>query len=61
MAERFHLIGIGGIGMSAIARLLLRCRHEVSGSDLKENTNTRVLKQLGAKIYIGHKALTPLC
>ena len=42
--------------MSAIARLLLRCRHEVSGSDLKENTNTRVLKQLGAKIYIGHKA-----
>ncbi len=56
MAEHFHLIGIGGIGMSAIARLLLRSRKEISGSDSKENSNTRVLEQLGAKICIGHKA-----
>lgn len=49
-----HFIGIGGIGMSALARLILEAGGKVSGSDLKENTLTTELKALGAKIYVGH-------
>jgi len=56
MSERYHLIGIGGIGMSGIARLLLRSGNIVAGSDLKENKNTQELRLLGARIYIGHRA-----
>lgn len=49
-----HLVGIGGIGMSGIAEILHNMGYEVSGSDLKENANTKRLEQLGIKIYIGH-------
>lgn len=49
-----HFIGIGGIGMSALARLLIEAGESVSGSDLKENALTNELKGLGARIYIGH-------
>jgi UDP-N-acetylmuramate--alanine ligase len=52
-----HLIGIGGIGMSGIAQLLLRQGFKVSGSDLKENKITDGLKELGADIFIGHNPL----
>ncbi|MBM3243328.1 MAG: UDP-N-acetylmuramate--L-alanine ligase [Candidatus Omnitrophica bacterium] len=52
--KNYHLIGIGGIGMSGIAILLLRLGHSVSGSDLKENKSISDLKSLGVKIYIGH-------
>jgi UDP-N-acetylmuramate--alanine ligase len=52
--NRYHLIGIGGIGMSGIAKLLLRCGLEVSGSDLKESRITQELKESGAEIFIGH-------
>lgn len=54
--RQVHFIGIGGIGMSGIALLLLRRGIKVSGSDLKENKNTQELKNSGADIFIGHEA-----
>lgn len=54
MNKNYHLIGIGGIGMSGIAQLLLGCGVKVSGSDLKESKITGELERLGAKVYIGH-------
>ncbi|MDD5098046.1 MAG: UDP-N-acetylmuramate--L-alanine ligase [Candidatus Omnitrophica bacterium] len=56
MKEYYHFIGIGGIGMSGVAHLLLKGGWKVSGSDLKENRVTDELKRLGARIYIGHSA-----
>lgn len=50
----YHLIGIGGIGMSGIAQLLLRRGIEVSGSDVKENKLTDELRNLGAQVFMGH-------
>lgn len=55
MKEYYHFIGIGGIGMSGVARLMLKAGFAVSGSDLKENRITQELQKLGAKIFIGHK------
>ena len=52
--KRVHFVGIGGIGMSGIAQILLEMGYEVSGSDIRENKNTTTLKSKGAKIYIGH-------
>lgn len=52
----FHFIGIGGAGMSGIARILLSKGAHVSGSDLKNSLSTDQLKALGAKIFIGHSA-----
>ena len=49
-----HFIGIGGIGMSGIAEILINLGYEVSGSDLRESEQTRRLASLGAKIFIGH-------
>ena len=49
-----HFIGIGGIGMSGIARLMLGLGYEVSGSDAKESEITLALAREGAKITIGH-------
>lgn len=51
---RVHFVGIGGAGMSAIAAVLLAWGVEVSGSDLKESRNTERLRELGARVYIGH-------
>lgn len=51
---RIHFVGIGGIGMSGIARVLLDMGYEVSGSDLKVSSFTRRLEELGARIYLGH-------
>lgn len=53
----YHLIGIGGIGMSGIAHLLLRRGFQVSGSDLKESKITEELRRLGARVSLGHNAL----
>jgi len=55
MKKHYFLIGIGGIGMSGIARLLLACGVKVSGSDIKETRVTGELKALGADIYLGHR------
>ena len=49
-----HFVGIGGAGMSGIAEVLLNLGYTVSGSDLKENSATRRLRELGARILIGH-------
>ncbi len=50
-----HFVGIGGIGMSGIAELLLNLGYEVSGSDLRSTEITRRLAQLGGKIFKGHR------
>ena len=49
-----HFIGIGGSGMSGIARLLIGMGHQVTGSDLRDTSNVAALRELGAKISIGH-------
>ncbi len=54
--SRIHFVGIGGAGMSGIAEVLLDYDLEVSGSDLVESGATRRLRELGAKIEIGHHA-----
>ncbi len=54
--QRIHLVGIGGIGMSGIAEVLLTLGYSVSGSDTKPSTITERLENLGATIYGGHKA-----
>jgi UDP-N-acetylmuramate--alanine ligase len=51
-----HFIGIGGIGMSGIAEIMLRIGYVVQGSDAKASANTDRLQKLGAKIFIGHDA-----
>jgi len=53
--KNFHFIGIGGIGMSGIAQILLEMGYKVSGSDLKENKNTELLRKKGATVFIGHR------
>ncbi len=49
-----HFIGIGGIGMSGIAEIMLRIGYTVQGSDAKAGANTERLAALGAKVFIGH-------
>ncbi|HXC50984.1 MAG TPA: UDP-N-acetylmuramate--L-alanine ligase [Candidatus Limnocylindrales bacterium] len=53
---RIHLVGIGGIGMSGIAEVLLTLGYTISGSDLSDNDTTRHLRELGAEIWLGHDA-----
>jgi UDP-N-acetylmuramate--alanine ligase len=52
--QHVHFVGIGGIGMSGIAEVLLTLGYEVSGSDLKLSSITDRLAALGAKIHVGH-------
>ncbi len=54
--QHIHFIGIGGIGMSGIAEVLLNLGYRVSGSDLKETEITRRLQSLGGKLFYGHQA-----
>jgi UDP-N-acetylmuramate--alanine ligase len=51
---RVHFVGIGGAGMSALARILLHRSREVSGSDLVDTRTTGALREMGADIQIGH-------
>jgi UDP-N-acetylmuramate--alanine ligase len=51
-----HFIGIGGIGMSGIAEIMMRTGYTVQGSDARAGANTERLQKLGAKIFIGHDA-----
>jgi len=53
--KKIHFVGIGGIGMSGIAELLLNLNYRVSGSDLRETETTRRLAELGGDIVIGHR------
>ncbi len=52
--QRIHFVGIGGIGMSGIAEVLLNLGYKISGSDLKRSTVTDRLQELGAAIFEGH-------
>jgi UDP-N-acetylmuramate--alanine ligase len=52
--KHIHFVGIGGIGMSGIAELLLNLGYLVTGSDLKPSAITENLRSLGAQIYVGH-------
>ncbi len=55
-SDKMHFLGIGGIGMSGIAEILINLGYKVSGSDIKESEITKRLASLGAKIFIGHNA-----
>src|SRR3989441_7625201 len=52
--QRIHFVGIGGIGMSGIAEVLLNLGYRISGSDLKNSPTTQRLASLGATIFEGH-------
>ena len=53
--QNIHIIGIGGIGTSALARWFLANNYKVSGSDICESEITEDLKKIGVSIYVGHK------
>ncbi|MGM0577705.1 MAG: UDP-N-acetylmuramate--L-alanine ligase [Myxococcota bacterium] len=52
--QRIHLIGIGGIGVSGVARALMALGYEVTGSDVRESQITLALREEGATVHIGH-------
>lgn len=54
--SKVHLIGVGGIGMSGIAEVLVGLGAKVSGSDIKTSERTQNLESLGVKVFIGHDA-----
>jgi len=51
-----HFVGIGGAGMCGIAEVLLNQGYGITGSDLKESSNTKRLSRMGATVFIGHKS-----
>ncbi|HRD75162.1 MAG TPA: UDP-N-acetylmuramate--L-alanine ligase [Hyphomicrobiaceae bacterium] len=53
----FHIIGIGGIGMSAIAEILMAKGYIVQGSDQKDSANVRRLRDKGMRVFVGHDAI----
>jgi len=53
----FHIIGIGGIGMSAIADILMAQGYTVQGSDQKDSANVQRLRARGARVFVGHDAV----
>ena len=57
-SSRVHLVGVGGIGMSAIAEILVTLGAEVSGSDIKQSERTDYLDKKGVRICIGHSAVS---
>ncbi len=54
--KHIHFVGIGGIGMSGIAEVLINLGYRVSGSDVKKSETTERLKKLGGEITVGHRA-----
>ncbi|MEN8171892.1 MAG: Mur ligase domain-containing protein, partial [Chloroflexota bacterium] len=56
MTEHIHLIGIGGTGLSAIARVLLDSGYKVSGSDQQYESLAQAVDAAGAQVYVGHRA-----
>ncbi len=54
--QQIHFVGIGGVGMSGIAEILLNLGYRVTGSDQRRNETVERLEQLGAKVYVGHDA-----
>jgi len=53
--KKIHFVGIGGIGMSGIAEILIHQGFQISGSDMKSSEITNYLSSIGAQIFIGHK------
>ena len=53
--RRIHLVGVGGIGMSGLAKLLAQSGHQVSGSDLKPGRALAELAGLGVEVWVGHR------
>lgn len=54
--QHIHFVGIGGIGMSGIAEVLVNLGYKVTGSDLKEGATTQRLRSLGVEVHLGHEA-----
>lgn len=54
--RHIHMVGIGGAGMSGIAEVLLNQGYEISGSDLSDSAVVRHLRELGARVAVGHSA-----
>lgn len=54
--RKVHFVGIGGIGMSALARVLVDMGVEVTGSDIAENANVKSLRDLGVRVWVPHDA-----
>jgi UDP-N-acetylmuramate--alanine ligase len=54
--RRLHIVGVGGVGMSAIALLLVRMGHEVSGSDIKDSVVLARLEAAGVHVTVGNRA-----
>lgn len=54
--KKIHFVGIGGIGMSGMAEILIKRGYEISGSDGAMSENTERMKKLGATVYLGHVA-----
>ncbi|RMH59420.1 MAG: UDP-N-acetylmuramate--L-alanine ligase [Candidatus Hydrogenedentota bacterium] len=54
--QKIHFVGIGGVGMSGIAEILLDTGYDVTGSDIADNPTIHRLKDLGAVIHLGHRA-----
>lgn len=54
--KNIHFVGIGGVGMNGIAKVLLNLGYQVSGSDIRHNPATEKLEESGAVIFIGHEA-----
>ncbi|HEX4995878.1 MAG TPA: UDP-N-acetylmuramate--L-alanine ligase, partial [Methylomirabilota bacterium] len=54
--QHIHFVGIGGIGMSGIAEVLLTLGYRVTGSDARRSDTVERLERLGAKVYLGHEA-----
>lgn len=54
--RHIHMIGIGGAGMSGIAEVLLNLGYEISGSDMSDSAVVRRLRELGARVAVGHAA-----
>ena len=52
--KHFHFIAAGGVGMSALAKYLIERGYKVSGSDISESKYTKMLRDMGAEITIGH-------
>ncbi len=55
-ARPVHFVGVGGVGMSGLAKVLIQSGFQVTGSDLSESAYTQELDSLGGKIFIGHAA-----
>ncbi len=56
LTRRIHFVAIGGVGMSGIAEVLVHLGFEVSGSDVREGPQTQRLKDMGARVWLGHDA-----